>query len=80
MDDKERVKVTVTYVPDEYVTGMFKLANFVTGKFKLTSAISRSEPDKDVFTALHHSQRKAVRVSWVQRVFGWFGRSKHHAD
>ena len=57
MEDKEKVNVTDTFVPDFHLTSKSRL---------LVEEITEGT------TMPHRYQPKAARVSWAQRVLSWF--------
>lgn len=57
MDDKDKIDVSDTFVPDLHPTSKNRL---------LLEEITEGT------TALHHYQPEAAPVSWVRRLLNWF--------
>ena len=84
MGNNDKLDITNTFVPyDDHTsqTRLLKALGKTLGRELTTNTIqvraAKATLDKitEGTTVQHHYQPKAVRVSWTQRVLGWFSRA-----
>ncbi len=82
MGNKDRSSETDSFVPEVSLMGESKLLVALakqslddpTSRIKVREAMAILEEATEGTTLIHQYQPKAARVSWIQRVLGWFRR------
>ncbi len=79
MDDRGKIDVTDTRVPHDHLTNRTKLIEEVISQLQREiegpEVLAMLEEITEGDTVRHRYQPKAARVSWAQRVLGWFKKS-----
>jgi hypothetical protein len=83
MDDEDKISVTGTFVPYDHVTSKTRLLNTLGGLLDdndgtTTSSVLEAQATlREIAedSALEHrDQPETTRLSWMQRLLGWFRR------